>query len=135
MDAAKIYEEDLPDGLKELRDLVGITATLKLVDHYGGIHVTVPSRYFEASPLVGIVGHRATSELVQRYGGNTLYIAKADKVLRALRNIEIATRFDAGIPAWQLAREYGLSERQIWSILTRPETLRAPRPEQPSLFD
>jgi len=135
MDADKIYEEDLPAGLQELRELIGLPATLTLVEHYGGIHVKVPSRYFDTNELVRVVGHKATSLLVRRYGGTTLYIAKADGVLRALRNMEIAARFDGGARAHRLAREFGLSERQIWKILNRPETLRGPRPEQPGLFD
>ena len=134
MDAEQIYNEDLPAGLQELRELVGITKTLNLVKHYGGLHLKVPSHYNDTHQLVGIIGHEATVTLVKQYGGTTVYIAKVDTMLRIIRNIEISKRFEGGVSAPKLAREYQMSERHIWNILKRPETLRQVKPTQDTLF-
>lgn len=134
MDTEQIHDEDLPAGLQELRDLIGITNTLNLVKHFGGLHLKVPSHYNDTHQLVGIIGHEATVTLVRQYGGTTVYIAKVDTMLRIMRNIEISKRFEGGESATKLAREYQMSERHIWNILKRPETLRHVRPTQDSLF-
>ncbi|MGB1762983.1 Mor transcription activator family protein [Alloalcanivorax xenomutans] len=132
-----IFVEDLPELLQEISQLIGIPATLLLVEHFGGIHLFIPTHFSDQRAFVAVVGHRAASLLIQQYGGNTLYIARAASALRALRNMEIAGRFEGGLSAERLAREYGVSVRQIWNILKRPETVRRREttPRQPSLFD
>lgn len=134
MDTEQIHNEDLPAGLQELREMIGITNTLNLVKHYGGLHLKVPSHFNDGHQLVGIIGAAATVELVRQYAGTTVYIAKADTMLRVIRNIEISHRFEGGESASKLARIYKMSERHIWNILKRPETLRQARPEQETLF-
>ena len=135
MDEHDIYDEDLPASLRELRDLIGINATLKLVESWGGIHLKVPGHYRDDHHLVRIIGQAATVKLVQHYGATPLYIPRAARLVQALRNIEIAERYDNNVSAERLAREYGISERQIWNILKRPETVRRSSPHQPRLFD
>lgn len=130
-----ILDEDLPQVILEMKGLIGMQKTLKLVEVYGGLHLKIPIRFNDDHPLTRLLGHHAVLKLIGRFGGDTLYIAKADALLRIQRNIEIAQRFDSGVPARTLARDYHLSERQIWTILKTPETLRRPGgPEQGALF-
>jgi hypothetical protein len=134
MDTEQIHNEDLPAGLQELREMIGTTNTLNLVKHYGGLYLKVPSHFNDSHQLVGIIGAAATLELIKRYAGTTVYIATAHTLLRVMRNIEISHRFESGESASKLARIYKMSERNIWNILKRPETLRQARPKQRSLF-
>lgn len=128
-----VYEVDLPPVLAAIRELIGTEATLRLVEHYGGLHVDVPRRFQDDHPLVRVLGHEAAAAFVQRFGGTRPYIASLKGPLRVMRNIEISRRYEGGAPVRHLAREHGLSERQIWNILKRPETLRA-APTQDDLF-
>ena len=129
-----ILDDDLPPTLREIKDLIGLTLTLRLVDCYGGLHIKLPVRYADDHILHRLLGAQAFIKLVDRFGGDMVYVAKADSLLRIQRNIEIATRYDGGTVAHVLARDYGLSVRQVWNILKRPETLRAGNPDQASLF-
>ena len=122
-----ILDEDLPQVILEMKGLIGMQKTLKLVEVYGGLHLKIPIRFNDDHPLTRLLGHHAVLKLIGRFGG--------DALLRIQRNIEIAQRFDSGVPARTLARDYHLSERQIWTILKTPETLRRPGgPEQGALF-
>ncbi|KAB7624341.1 Mor transcription activator family protein [Alkalilimnicola sp. S0819] len=127
------YDEDLPPVLAEIRDLVGTEPTLALVAHYGGTHVPVPKRFDPGHPLARVLGPEAAVHFIGRFGGTRPYIAKLELAVRALRNIEISRRYEGGSTVARLAREYHLSERQIWNILKRPETLRD-APDQADLF-
>lgn len=132
---AEIFLQDLPEVLREIADLVGVPATLKLVESYGGTHLIVPSRYNPDHPLTRVVGHAASVQICQRYSGTSLYVARIKSAIKTLRDIEIASRYDGGVSVPQLAREYELSDRQIWNVLKNPNTLRAEKPRQTSLFD
>lgn len=130
-----IYEIDLPEQAAEIRELIGWPATLALVEAFGGIGIVVPRQYDADCQLAQLLGEEATQALIGRYGGDTLYIAKLHRAMMAARNIEIDRRFSDPknpVPAWKLALEYRLSERQIWNILKDPSTLRD---HQPGLFD
>ena len=48
-------------------------------------------------------------------------VAKAVAIERAARNRDIVRNYDAGVPVWGLAQEHNLTERQIYTILSRPE--------------
>jgi hypothetical protein len=129
----KLARDDLPPQLTELCDLIGLPATLKLVEHLGGSCIDVPSRFRDDFVLVPLVGHKTAARVVSYYAGDRLYIAKADQALRAQRNIEISRRYEGGASVFALAREYHLTMRQVQNILKRPETLRE-SPQQ-SLFE
>lgn len=133
-DELGIYDEDLPETLAEIRDLIGTEGMLALVEHYGGCHVDVPAAWRPDHPLTRILGHEAAVAFVQRFAATRPYIANLANARRVLRNIEISRRYEGGTPVSRLAREYRLSERQIWNILKRPETLRAV-PTTGDLFD
>ena len=133
MELTELFEQDLPEGLLEIKNLIGTTATLALVEHYGGRHIKVPSHFHDDTRLGRVVGHRSLVAMIEAYGGSTIYIGKADRAMRAVRNMEISARYEGGTTARELAGLYGLTERQIWNILCTPETLRN-APEQNRLF-
>jgi len=130
---ALIDDADLPPTLAEIRDVIGLAATLRLVEAYGGITLRVPWHFDPAHPLVSVIGHAAAAALIERFAGERVYIARLAAATRALRNIEISQRFEAGTRVETLARDYHLSVRQIWNILKDPATLRT-SPAQTDLF-
>lgn len=131
-EAAAMHEEDLPPIVAEMRRLIGIRATLALVRAYGGQSLYVPEQYDETHPLTRIVGHENAVALMQHFGRERIYVPQCRLALNVQRNIEISRRYEGGTSVRELAQEHGLSERQIWSILKRPETVRAA--SKPDLF-
>lgn len=117
-----VSEKDLPPQIRELIALIGAQATLELVAHCGGTSVIVPKHYRHDHWLVAVIGAPAAEQVIQRFGGAVLYVAKLDEALRAARDREIVERYGKGEPVKRLARYYRLTERQVWNILTKTES-------------
>lgn len=133
-DDREVLVEDLPESLRELQQLIGLPATMAIVKRWGGLRIKIPSRYHDDHQLVKVVGHEAMVKVVDNYAGCNLYIPRALTAILAMRNVDILTRLDNEVSASTLAREYNLTERQIWKIKQRPEAARVPRPEQHRLL-
>lgn len=131
METDNLIDDDLPAFILELKTLIGLPAALKLCENFGGTHLRIPQAFDPDYILCRLLGAQSSLAMIQRYGGSHLYIAKVDAPLRIQRNIEIARRFDGGTPARRLALTFHLTERQIWKILKRPETVRQDSPQQP----
>lgn len=66
--------------------------------------------------LAEIIGLDAYKKLIRHYGGNPLYVQKADSVLKDIRDKEINEKFDGGNYK-ELSREYGICELTIRDIV------------------
>lgn len=121
---------DLPPRLAELAALIGLAATLRLVECRGGTKIYVPDRATADHWLVRIIGLPALQQLVAEHRRDMLELDRAVAALRAARDREIIARHAAGESTAKLALEYGLTQRQIFSILAR-----VARPcDQPDMF-
>lgn len=114
----QITLDQLPNKLQNIAEMIGLTASIKLIEHYGGTSLLIPKRIDESHYLVKSLGVEAAFRLSDYYGRETLYIPKADQIMRKMRNRQIIKDFDSGISVKQLARKYRLSNRRIHSILT-----------------
>lgn len=108
-----IDERLLPGIVREISELIGLNATLKLVEHYPGIPMWVPVKFDPEHVLVKIVGHEAASKLVDNYGGESYAMPKCMDAIRAVRNAKICASDKS---QRQLAIEHGLTVRQIRNI-------------------
>jgi hypothetical protein len=115
----KLSLDDLPESLRDVVDLIGLPATLRLVEHYGGlIALYVPREVDPDHPLAIAIGLAAARKLAARYGADCVRnIPRCVGGLRRLRNAEIHRRRTAGESPASLARAYAITERQVWSIL------------------
>lgn len=121
----------LPPSLQEVAEVIGIVATLKLVEWRGGVRVWVPGEVKAFDPLANAIGVVAAEKLCARFGLEFLWIPKCTKAVRAARDSEIRRRYKTTTAA-QLALEYGLTDRQIWAIVARREQTEFPA--QPDLL-
>jgi hypothetical protein len=114
----KLTLDDLPESLREVVGLIGLPATLKLVEHFGGlIQLYVPRDISPDHPIAQALGVAAARKLSSVYGADTLRnIPRCAEGLRRIRNAEIRSRHPAESAA-TLALTFGLTERQIWTIL------------------
>lgn len=76
---------------------------------------------------------RAVRALAQFAGGRSFYVPKGDQLDRALRDREIWERHD-GTNIGELARQYHLTEVQIYSIIAEQRKLARARVQQ-ELFE
>ena len=110
----------LPGILRDLVDLIGLPATMTIVQHKGGTGLWIPAQIETLAPdhkLVKAVGMEAAMKLSENYGGEELEIPKAEKAVMALRNKEIREK-NQYMSQSQLALEYNLTERQIRTIVS-----------------
>lgn len=108
-----------------LVDLLGPTAVSAMVKAWGGLVLDVPKRRDGQAyqRIEEVTGADAAGKLLQVFAGSSFYIPKMHAALLAGRNRMIRAEYDAGISVQELARKYGLSERQIWTILGRGDDL------------
>lgn len=111
----EIDEKLLPQSVREIARLIGLPATLKLVEHYQGVPMWVPVNYDPDHILVRLVGHEAAMKLIEEYGGEKPEIARCAAAIRAIRNHRICT---SNKSQRELAIEHGLTVRQIRYIQT-----------------
>lgn len=130
--------DHLPGTARELVDLIGLPATLRLVDAYGGrtIQIAKGKRSRGAAQLQALaecVGKVAARAIAERYPGDFLSIPNCKRAVAALRDARLQARFDeltavhsARAAVALLTAEFGLVESSIWRALKRPSaSLRA----------
>lgn len=119
-----IGAEDLPRSLRDVVALIGLPATLLLVERFGGlIALYVPTDIGPEHSISVAIGAPAARKLAARYGGDCIRnIPRCAAGLRRIRNTDIRARRAKGESAARLALAFGLTERQIWSILNETDT-------------
>jgi len=133
----QIDESLLPAILQEIAGLIGLPATLKLAQHYGGVRLYVPKKLSSDHVLASVVGYDAAVRLAEHFGGLPHFdIPKAQAVSIALRNSKIRESWQANMSVRQIALKYGLTERYIRRVLAASEQQNEPSdPKQRGLFD
>lgn len=116
--------ELFPESVRELIGLLGLEAALILVKEYGGLVISIPFRNLggeQGRRLAQLIGFEKAVELVGRYGGERLLIPRCVAAMKAIRNRKIVAEYSGGKPVRIISREYELSERAVWLILSTPE--------------
>lgn len=109
--------KSLPHGLRDLVDLIGMPACLKLSARYGGRRLSIPMAIRRDHPLALAIGYEASRHLVDTWGGDRLEVPKAESILRARRNKKIHD-LKSRLSVPQIAEQFGLTERQVYNILS-----------------
>lgn len=111
----------LPESLRELVDLIGLPAALKLVERWGGITaVYVPKDMAPGHELARVLGMEAARKLSEVYGGDCLRnIPRCVGGLRAVRDRQVVRLRSEGLAPRDIAPLVGLTERWVWEILNR----------------
>lgn len=90
----------------------------------------------EQRTMAECIGLDAYGKLVERYGGQAIYIPKADSIVRSLRDERIRSEFN-GYNYKFLCNKYNLSERTIRAITAEKnnEMKNAPLEGQITFFE
>ena len=130
--ASEMPVDWLPPSLRELVAVIGLDATLRIVEQRGGVRLVVPSRARPGHWLAELIGLEALERLVDVYGREEIDIPRCAGALRAIRARQIAAEHAAGVSNAQLARRYGYTERGIRKLRRRIESASS---DQCDLFD
>lgn len=134
---ADFATELLPPVLQDFVRLVGLQATMALVERVGGLRVyfPTPERATEDHPFAQIIGLPNLVKLADAYGGQEHFqLPKAEKALLAVRNARIAADYLTTKTARQLAAEHRLTEGQIVRILSAQGATAPADRRQTALF-
>jgi Mor family transcriptional regulator len=117
---AEIEADLLPPLLQDFVRLIGVQATMLLVQRHGGlrIYIPTPERCTDDHHLAHLIGLKNLLKLAEVYGSNEHFqLPKAERALLAVRNARIVADYQTCKTARELAVEYGLTESQIVRIL------------------
>ena len=117
----------LPASLHDVIDIIGVPATLKLVEHFGGIVLYVPAELNADHRIVKVIGLRAATMLWEHYQTDAIEVPRCHEALRLARNAEIRARHHSGATVEQLALDYGLTMRSVWYILADEDLPASPQ--------
>ncbi|MFZ6644443.1 hypothetical protein ACO0LO_01895 [Undibacterium sp. TJN25] len=135
----------LPQSAQKLIALIGLPATLRLVDAHGGHAINLYNSENSLERMAESVGREAAQKLLKFYGNDPFTVPLCHRALKAVRNKEVLAEFD------RLTMEEGLSarasvtritrkftpyihERTIWRILKTTEEIQSVDPRQLSLL-
>lgn len=106
--------------LDDLVDLIGHGPTIELLRAWGGRRLKVPAEVHQDHALVFTVGWEAAVKLSKVYGGaDALDVPAERNFLIDVRNAAILEGFKRLRSITWLAQTYGVSRRQVNSVLDR----------------
>jgi len=130
-----INADDLPETIKTLADEIGLPATIKLVQRFGGImSLWVPVRFENANELLRVIGEDAARVLCAIYGGTYLSVPNCKLAIAKARNHQIQRDYANGIKPRELAIRHGITERWVWAIIEHQAHEDGDESKQVALF-
>jgi Mor family transcriptional regulator len=119
----------LPKTLETVCSVIGFANTMKIVAGYSGSSVFVPKILKQNHRLVALIGEEASQLMSGRFGGSLIQIARAVKILAVIRDRSIVRRYDRGSKVSVIARDAGITERHVYTVLGRCVSLGRRRSE------
>lgn len=119
MPHAELAEADLPGSLSEIKEVIGLDATINLVRAFGGTRIYVPAKMGPGHKLIAALGEEASTALSKRFKGEEIAVPRAAKALKAVRDREMCILYDTGTSVPNLAKKFQLTERQVYTILSK----------------
>lgn len=109
--------ESMPFGLQRMARVIGVLATLKLVEHYGGtMNHYIPRRPRADHPWALVLGQEAFSQLCSSLGGRIIGVPllRPSHGQKKRLVLELAAR---GLSAREIAEHANCSQRYAWEVL------------------
>jgi hypothetical protein len=120
----------LPQLLQDFVRLIGLPATMILVEHFGGVRLYIPGNPTPEHRLAKLIGFDNLVSLSKVYGlEDHIDIPKAEAALLQLRDAKIRAEYGPK-SAEVLAREHHLTRRRVLQIVA----LEPSNDSQVSLF-
>jgi DNA-binding NarL/FixJ family response regulator len=107
--------DKLPAMMRELIDLVGYREMLILISLYGGQDIYIP-KHPSRSKLAQVLSEHALNQLSYYYGGTYLSLPTQLQIDLQCRNFKILQLLRKGAARATIAKEFGLTTRQVSNI-------------------
>ena len=112
--------------LDDVCGLIGFSATIRLIEWYGGRHVYVPETPADDHPLALLLGAAALRALSREFGSTMIWVPK-DATGKRRQGIQtkkaVARLLNKGHLVAQVAHSLGMSARQVSRIAQELLTL------------
>lgn len=115
----RIDPDALPQSAKELAELIGLPALLKLVEWRGGVYLSVPLNIHDQHPITHRIGIEAATKLTNIHGGTELEIPRCTAAIKVVLHAQIVQRRDSGETELAVARDVGVTGRWVREIRAR----------------
>lgn len=113
-------KRDFTGQLGDIYRICGREAAVKMMNKFGGTIAWVPKGEISADHKLSIlIGHENAVKIAKHFAGEQVNINLGICAKRRFRNQEIVKKFDAGTTRRQLVSEFGLTSRQISTILNK----------------
>lgn len=107
----------LPSLLQDFVRLIGLVATMQLVERFGGLRIYIPANPTPEHHFAQLIGFDNLVKLAQVYGREDHFqLPKAERALIALRDAKILADYGPK-SVRQLAAEHRLTERHVTRIV------------------
>ena len=130
-----LADELLPKRLQEFVHLIGLPATMLMVERHGGLRIYIPAFPTQDHPFAELIGYDNFCALCAEYGmdghGLRFELPRALRALNAVRNARIRSDYEGGKTVRLLAAEHKLTERHVTRIVADIE----PKDERQAVFD
>ena len=121
-----LASELLPPRLQEFVRLIGLPATMLLVERFGGLRIYIPAAATVDHPFAELIGYDNLVKLAEQYGidgtGDRFLLPRAERALNAVRNAQIRTDDVESKSLRELAIEHQLTERHVSRIVAGMQT-------------
>lgn len=120
--ATQHAQPELPRLAQEIHDLVGPDGLVRIINRWGGTHMDFPAlaKNFETSKIVidlaDEIGMGDAKRIAASFQGVRLHVPRCTAAILAVRDRDIRAKLDARIPAHVIARQYKMTERNVWLI-------------------
>lgn len=129
-----IHIDDLPETIQSLVDLIGIDATMRIVEERGGIRLYVPKVADLDHPIAAWIGMDAFEALVGMYGGEEIDVARCEIAMQSVKRRQILVDLQSNSIAF-VARKHKYTERGVRKLLRRAEANGDIETNQMDLFN
>ena len=127
----KLSVDHLPKSARLIAQVIGLPATLALVEHYAGHRFTPPKAGADYAALAETIGEAAATKLAAHFR-EPLDVPKCEDAIRKVVHNALREDFDAltegpdRISARRavtvLVRRYGYGDRWIWRVLKQVDS-------------
>lgn len=127
----KLAVDHLPKSARLIAQVIGLPATLALVEHYAGQRFTPPKAGADYAALAEVIGEAAAAKLAAHFR-EPIDVPKCQEAMRAVVHDALREDFDAlthgpeSLSArravTELVRRYGYVDRYVWRLLKQADT-------------
>lgn len=140
-DARQVFSDDeivglMPKNFAFVARLVGVDASLHMIDSYGGTNIFIPNKHALNidHEISRVIGFKQLQMLSEQLGNNTIEVPMGSPIVLAMRNRMIRDMAKRKESNPKIARKFGVTMRTIRTIVNGEEKLKLNEDKNYDLF-